>query len=213
MSGSRELRRKLYNLFDPDVCRNDLYVSLDEARGSQSVIDKLADNILLSDEATSQLLAGHRGSGKSTELIRLKDQLKTGDDKYFVVLFDIVGKKDVDPQDVEFPEVLIAIISHLASDIHQALSIRLGDGYFKGLFDDIRGILGSTVDFSKIELDAGFVKLTGALSTNPDLRRALRKKMDPIAINGLMLLIVLLMTLLGPLSKTGTRVWLLSLMD
>ncbi len=43
MSDDKDLRKKLYNIFDPDVCRNDLYVSLDEARGSHSVVDELAE--------------------------------------------------------------------------------------------------------------------------------------------------------------------------
>ncbi len=181
MSDNIELRKKLYNLFDPDTCRDDLYVSLDEARGSQSVINELANTINLSDKPVYQLLAGHRGSGKSTELIRLKDKLKTGEDKYFVVSFDIVGERDIDPRDVEFSEVLIAIISHLANDIKEAFNEELADTYFKQLFKGINDTLKKTVDFSSIELSAGFVKLSAALSTNPDLRKKLRGKMASIA--------------------------------
>ncbi|MBW8017155.1 MAG: hypothetical protein FVQ82_13295 [Planctomycetes bacterium] len=181
MSNDRELRKKLYNIFDPDICRNDLYVSLDEARGNQSVINELANTIYLSDKPVYQLLAGHRGSGKSTELSLLKNKLKSGTDKYFVVSFDIVGERDIDPQDVEFSEVLIAIISHLANDIKGAFGKELADTYFKRLFKDLGAILSSEVDFSKVDISAGFIKLSGALSKNPDLRGKLRGKMAPIA--------------------------------
>ncbi len=50
------------------------------------------------------LLAGHRGCGKSTELIRLSDELK---DDFFVVYFSVEGELDID--DLQCEDVLVAI--------------------------------------------------------------------------------------------------------
>ncbi|MEA1895169.1 MAG: hypothetical protein U9N36_08225 [Euryarchaeota archaeon] len=50
------------------------------------------------------LLAGHSGCGKSTELIRLSDELK---DDFFVVYFSVEGELDID--DLQCEDVLVAI--------------------------------------------------------------------------------------------------------
>ncbi len=181
MKDTKELQKKLYRLFDPDVCQDNLYVSLDKARGSQNVIKDLANKIYLSEKPTYQLLAGHRGSGKSTELIRLKNELKNGDEKYFVVSFDIVDAGNIEPQDVEFSEVLLAIISHLAQEIKKAFKHDIKDTYLKELLKDIKNIMVSEIDFTEIDLSIGFAKLSGALSKNPELRKNLRKSVSPKA--------------------------------
>ena len=52
------------------------------------------------------LVAGHRGSGKSTELLRLRRKLQN--DGYLVVLFD--STKDVDLDDADYADVLLALL-------------------------------------------------------------------------------------------------------
>lgn len=177
----KELKKKLYELFDPDSNECKFYTPLDEARGSQGLVTKLADNICMTDKPVCQLLAGHRGSGKSTELFRLKKELQEGENKYFVILFDAVANRNIDPLDVDFPEVLIAIITNLSDNLKKRLNIDLDPTYLKSLFEGIGKSLTSTVDFSKVELNTGLLKLSGALTKTPDLRKELRKKMAPIA--------------------------------
>ena len=48
-----------------------------------------------SDKPTFQLLAGHIGSGKSTELRRVQKELETGDDRFFTVFCQVL--EDIDP--------------------------------------------------------------------------------------------------------------------
>lgn len=175
-----DLKKRLYNLFDPDPCEAELYVSLDEARGSAGLVERLADDIRLSDNSVCKLLAGHRGSGKSTELLRLKQELEGGEEKHFVVLFDAVKDRNIDPLDADFPELLIAVIAHLADDLRKHLDTNLKPGYLKRLFGDIGSILTSTVDFSSVELSAGLIKLSGALTKNADLRRVLRGEIGEV---------------------------------
>jgi len=61
--------KKIYRAFDPAPLlgdQSDLYVPLDDVRGSSSLVPRLTKPIRLSDKATFQLLAGHIGSGKSS---------------------------------------------------------------------------------------------------------------------------------------------------
>ncbi len=176
-----DLKKTLYNLFDPEPCKEEFYVPLDEVRGSSGLVEQLADGIRLSDKPVYKLLAGHRGSGKSTELIRLQKKLEEGKDKYFVVLFDAVKERNLDPLDVDFPEVLIAITTHLSNQIKERLNINLTSPYLSRLFKDLKDISTAFVDFSQISLNTGLLKLSGTLTKNPNIRQKLREKITPIS--------------------------------
>jgi hypothetical protein len=66
-----DLLKPIYAAFTPAPLhkgQDDLYVDLDSVRGDSSVIDRMKLKILLSDEPSCQVITGHRGSGKSTEL-------------------------------------------------------------------------------------------------------------------------------------------------
>ncbi|MEQ8383890.1 MAG: hypothetical protein RH949_16175 [Coleofasciculus sp. A1-SPW-01] len=54
----------------------------EEVRGDCDILIELGRSILLSDRVTCNLYAGHRGAGKSTELLRLKADLE--EQKYYV---------------------------------------------------------------------------------------------------------------------------------
>ena len=176
-----DLKKTLYNLFDPEPCKEEFYVPLDEVRGSSGLVEQLADGIRLSDKPVYKLLAGHRGSGKSTELIRLQKKLEEGKDKYFVVLFDAVKERNLDPLDVDFPEVLIAITTHLSNQIKERLNVDLTSPYLSQLFKDLEEVLTSTVDFSQISLNTGLLNLSGTLTKNPNIRKKLRERIAPIS--------------------------------
>ena len=80
---------RAYKAFDPaplSAADSNLYVDLEPARGEGDVVNRLAKRIRGSaDEPTCQLLAGHHGSGKSTELRRLQGLLERGTPPIFVV--------------------------------------------------------------------------------------------------------------------------------
>lgn len=172
-----DLRKKLYNLFDPSPCKRELYVSLDEVRGTTGLVKRLADDIRLSDGFVCKLLAGHTGSGKSTELLRLQRDLECGENRYLVVLFDAV-KRNIDPLDVDFPDVLLSIISNLTEQLNEREGINLDPGYIKNLLSNIKDLLGARIDFTNFELNAGLLKLSGSIKENPSFRMKLRSKIS-----------------------------------
>ena len=172
--------KRIYQVFDPaplTADETDLYVDLDEVRGSSGLVNKLAKTIRLSGKPTCQLLAGHRGSGKSTELQRLQGKLESGPEKFFTVFCEIL--EDIEPNDVDFPDVLIAIIRQMAEQFQKRLEIRLKPGYFKQRWEEIKNLLGSDVDFTKAELGVGLAKFSAAIKSSPNTRIEIRKNLEP----------------------------------
>ena len=181
-----ETLAKVYRIFDPapllakDV---DLYVNLDEVRGGEGIVNKLDRTIRLSDRATCQLLAGHRGSGKSTELRRLQRSLETGDHRAFVVFCK--ADDDIDRNDVDFPDVLIAIVRQMAVQLRERAEIKLKPGYFKDRWERVKHLLGPDVSFEKLTLDAGLLKIAGAIKGSPEAREKIRQSLEPDTTNWL----------------------------
>ena len=175
-----DVLERVYRVFDPaplEADQDDLYVDLDEVRGEAGLVNRLATRIRLSEQRTCQLLAGHHGSGKSTELKRLQRELENGDKRFFVVFCE--ARSDLDLNDVDFPEVLIAIVHQLAKQLKERAQIKLEPGYFKGRWEGLKTLLGSEVDFEGLELDAGMVKIAGVIKSSPDARAKIRKAMEP----------------------------------
>jgi len=172
--------KRIYQVFDPaplTADETDLYVDLDKVRGSSGLVNKLAQTIRLSGKPTCQLLAGHRGSGKSTELQRLQGKLEIGPEKFFTVFCEIL--EDIEPNDVDFPDVLIAIIRQMADQFHKRLKISLKPGYFKQRWEEIKNLLGSDVDFTTVELGVGLANFSAAIKSSPNTRLEIRKNLEP----------------------------------
>jgi energy-coupling factor transporter ATP-binding protein EcfA2 len=176
--------KRIYQVFDPSPLsaeQTDLYVNLDTVRGSSGLVDRLAQNVRLAAAPTCQLLAGHHGSGKSTELRRLQRKLQNDEDKFFAVLCDM--KEDMDPNDVDFPDVLVGIIRQTAVQLRERLSIELKPGYFKQRWEEVKSILGREVDLSAIDLDVGLAKFSAVIKDSPDTRVEIRKRLEPHTSN------------------------------
>jgi hypothetical protein len=181
------IEKRLYRIFDPAPLRPDhdnLYIELDNVRGDADIVNRLASRIRFSDKPTCQILAGHRGSGKSTELYRLQHHLQTTDQeghRYFVVFCEC--DDDIDRNDVDFPEVLLAIVRQTAKQLRDREGIHLDPGYFKDCLQRIKSLLTSEIQLEGFELDTGLLKLSGAIKGSPDGRKKIREKLEPDTSN------------------------------
>ena len=118
---SQDLITNLYNAFDPFQplpAGDAAYVDLRSVRGDANILRDLGNKIIRSPERnTCQLYAGHRGAGKSTELLRLQADLnKKG---CFVVYF-AADQDDLDPEDTQYTDVLIACTRRLLEQLKNA---------------------------------------------------------------------------------------------
>ena len=109
---SEELITKIVNEFDPisPLQPNDRrYVECSDERGSVDLFKSLAKSIRRSKKRTCQLLSGHRGCGKTTELYRTREQWQllhkvaetkhiTEADEYSLLLenFSVLEYRDID---------------------------------------------------------------------------------------------------------------------
>jgi len=177
---SQEKLKEIYRVFDPEPLsagEESLYVDLDSVRGSSGLVRELTQKIRLSANPTCQLLAGHRGSGKSTELRQVQKKLESGNEKFFSVFCEV--NQDLDPNDVDFPDVLIAIVRQIAERFHKKLKIKLKPGYFKQRWGELKGVLGAKVTLEQLELDAGLAKFSAAIKSSPNIREEIRKALEP----------------------------------
>jgi hypothetical protein len=168
--------KKIYQAFDPsplEANETDLYVDLDEVRGSTGLVKKLAQTIKLSETTTTQLLAGHIGSGKSTELRLLQKQLQ--DDGYFVVFCQIL--EDIDERDADFPDVLLSMMRQMARQFKERAKIELKPGYFQQRFEEVNELFTSKVDLTN--LINGLFNLSSAIKSSPDTRKKIREIFEP----------------------------------
>lgn len=174
-----ELER-IYQAFDPAPLEADqvsLYVDLDFVRGASGTVDALAQRIRLSNSPTCQIITGHRGSGKTTELKRLQHGLESGDKKFFVVFCE--ADEDIDRNDIDFPDVLVAIMRQLAGQLKERVGIELKAGYFRDRFERVKHLLGSSVDIESLVLEAGMRQLSASIKSSPDARLEIRKLLEP----------------------------------
>ncbi len=90
------------------------YIDFSSVRGGE-IIQKLKNRIvkLSPDSPTCSLFTGHIGCGKSTELLRLKDELEH--EGFHVVYFE--SSKDLEMADVDIIDVLLVIARRISQSL------------------------------------------------------------------------------------------------
>ena len=178
---TEKLLKDLYNAFNPSSplpAGDPQYVDCGEVRGDDNITLDLGLNIERSEPMTCQLYAGHRGAGKSTELLRLQQHLKNKG--YFVVYF-AADAEDINPEDTEYTDILLACTRHLLEAIKEADSKPLLN-WMKDRWDDLKDLGLTEISFEKLSLEAQisqFAKLTANVRTQPSLRHKIREKVEP----------------------------------
>lgn len=161
-----------------------LRVELDEERSAEDGIAiEIVRKVQYAQRPTHHVVAGHRGSGKSTELLRAQDMLQRGDPRCFTVYADL--SRDVDYNDVDLLDVLVALVRHLATDVADRLGVELRAGYFRDRAAQLWKLLTSEVIPEKIEVAALAAKFAVAIKASPNVRAELRKAFEPDAGNWL----------------------------
>lgn len=180
MPENEQLLKKLYNAFQPFYplpAGDPAYVDCREVRGDGDILIDLGRNIQYSEENTCQLYAGHRGAGKSTELLRLKKDLE--DKGYFVVYF-AADEQDINPEDTAYTDILLACTRHLLETLKDANPKPLLD-WLGERWDDLKDLANTEISFDSLtpELQiTQYAKLTANIRTQPSLRRQIRDKVD-----------------------------------
>ncbi|MFN9400718.1 MAG: ATP-binding protein [Dolichospermum sp.] len=173
--------KRLYNAFDPFQplpVGDSAYVDCNAVRGDGDILQAVGTEILLSDRKTCQLYAGHRGAGKSTELLRLQKYL---DERGFFVVYFAAEEEDIDPEDVQYTDILLACTKNILAafknlDSQPVLS------WLKERWEDLKDLLQTKISFEELSLEAQvsqFAKITTKMRSEPGERRKIRDKINP----------------------------------
>lgn len=158
-------------------------VDFDDVRGEENVVNLYARSLRRSTQkrADFKLFTGHRGVGKTSELLRLKALLEkpSGYRKGFLVVFFDVGD-GLDINDLDFPDLLVFIAAQLLKQLDErsipgfdAVTSRL-----KRVWGEISAMLSSEVALTGVEVDMGFAKLGVELRNRPTSRAKLRAAIE-----------------------------------
>lgn len=150
---------------------------LSGARGGSNRIKRIEECIrdARAGHYRLQLLSGHIGSGKTTELRWLAGELqKAKEDRVFHAIF-IDVEQYLDARDVQIPELLTAIVSALVDDPVLAPHLRVSATAKKIWNEVVRWFkqIGISVDG---EIPLGVAKLKASFKTSPGLQERYREE-------------------------------------
>ena len=168
------------------------YINLTQVRG-KDVVDSLFTGISWSDRFMTQLITGHRGCGKSTELLRLRAQLEEAG--YVVLYFE--ADDDLDLNDLEYTDLLLTIARRVISDL-QLQEIRLRPELLREIEAWFSETLYTREERREVERDLGtearlglglpeglplvaylMARVTSQIKTGRAVKTEIRRKLDP----------------------------------
>jgi hypothetical protein len=177
------------------------YVNCTDVRGDEDTVSQMFKTISYSDAHTHQLFTGHRGCGKSTELLRLQQRLEG--DGFYVVYFAV--DEDLDPNDLIYTDLLLSIARRVVAQTSKD-KIDLGDAlntvqtwfaevvYEEDEWEKVEQELKNEAEIG-LGLPKGLpfvarvlTRLTGQIKTGDEVKKKIRQKLDnriPQLISGL----------------------------
>jgi nucleoside-triphosphatase THEP1 len=179
MATDFEILRSIYNAFDPFralPAGDPVYVDCSDVRGEENILVDVGRQITYADRITHQLYTGHRGAGKSTELLRLQNELqKQG---YYVAYF-AAERDDIDPEDVQYTDILLACTRNLLAQLKGDQTRILK--WWQERTTELANVMQSNVGFEETTASADllFGKLTTTLKISPTTRAEIRKIVEP----------------------------------
>ena len=169
------------------------YVDCTPVRGNEDVVTQIFNAITWSDVHVAQLFTGHRGSGKSTELLRLQARLEEAN--YVVLYFE--ADDDLDLNDLEYTDLLLTIARRVASDL-KPKSIDLPEDLLKSVADWFSETLYTEEQRREVDRELAaeaklglglpetlplvarlLARVTGQIKTGRAIKTEIRRRLDP----------------------------------
>ncbi|MBU7586054.1 MAG: ATP-binding protein [Nostoc sp. TH1S01] len=182
MVHSPDLLADLYNAFNPfePLPANDTrYVDCQDVRGDADILNELGNRIKLASTNTCQLYTGHKGAGKSTELLRLKKYLEN---RQVYVVYFAADEEDIDSEDTQYTDILLACTRRLLKDLDKIANPSPILDWLKNCWQDLKDLVQMPLEFENMSVEmqlSQFAKLTANLRAVPQLRQQIRQKINP----------------------------------
>jgi hypothetical protein len=175
-----DLLDEMYNAFTPTPLQpgDPAYVDCRAVRGDEDVVEDLGRTVRRSHDFTYQLYSGYRGSGKTTELLRLKKDLE---ERGHVVVYFAADEEDISVQDAQYTDILLACTRHLLKKLREANSTPILN-WLKGRLHDLKDVMLTEINIDQITLEVGlkeFAKIAAAVRTEPGQRQKIRERLEP----------------------------------
>lgn len=175
-----ELLDFMYNEFTPTPLQPDdpAYVDCRAVRGDEDVLKDLGRKVTRSKAYTYQLYSGYRGSGKTTELLRLGKALE---DKGHIVVYFAADEEDLSVQDAQYTDILLACTRHLLRSLDSANPDPILK-WLKARLNELQDVMQTKINVDKLSLDVGlkeFAKITAAVRSEPGQRQKIRERLEP----------------------------------
>jgi AAA ATPase domain len=180
MVSNPSLLADITNAFNPYTALEpgDLfYVDCHAVRGNDNILRELGRNIERSRNTTCQIYTGHRGVGKSTELLRLRADLQQKG--YRVVYFS--ADSDIDEEDAQYTDVLLACTRRILEDLKDQANPSPLINWLKSRWQSLKDTALTEIRFEELKIEQQislFAKLTATLRAIPTTRQKIREQVD-----------------------------------
>lgn len=155
----------------------DRYVDWQKLVRADDMKSNLARGLALSGRVPAcRMVTGHRGVGKTTELLRVQYQLQEGlvdQVKRFVCFLE--AERWLDLGDVRSEDVVFQIAWQVVEELKERAGFEFGWQRFEQRLREFGEILNATVELSEAKVSVGPVDLKAAIKDNPLVRAELRK--------------------------------------
>ncbi|MEP0835419.1 ATP-binding protein [Microcoleus sp. AS-A8] len=154
-----------------------------DVRGDEDVVEDLGKRMRRSERVTCQLYSGHRGAGKSTELLRLKQYLEQ--QKFYVVYF-AADEEDIQSEDAQYTDILLACTRHLLDELNKSANPAPLLNWVKKRCQELKDLALMEISFEGMSVEgqiAQFAKLTANLRAEPTMRQQIREKVNPHTVS------------------------------
>lgn len=149
------------------------YIDFSSVRFGETINEIERTIINPTNETTCQVLTGHIGCGKSTELLRLKWKLER--EGFHVIYLD--ASEDLDLMDIDGRDLLLAIARQITTSL-ESLSISFASESFAALFAKLVKNLSEIEIATQLGVAAGTSRITSSLKLSPSSRQQFRQYLE-----------------------------------
>ncbi|WP_287128147.1 AAA family ATPase [Candidatus Cyanaurora vandensis] len=180
VQSSEELLARIQSNFEPQPlpAGDPLYVDCTEVRGDVDICLEFRRSITRATKTQCRLYTGHRGAGKSTELLRLCKKFE--DEEFFVVYFN-ADDADLNTEDTEYSDILLACTRHLLEELEDYANPNPVIDWLKSRWTALQDLGLSEVELDKMGAEVSistFAKLTASVRQVPNVRQKIRQEVD-----------------------------------
>lgn len=165
--------KKFYNALqdEPLSPESPFYVPYLEEDANDDYISFLAAEILFSEAAGVNLLSGQRGTGKSTQLLRLRKELE--EQGCIVFLSDMREYMHMTSR-VEITDFFLSIMGALADDVEEDYGKNILEERY---WDRMVRFLKTEVQIDEITLSGGGAEIKASLKNDAGFRKQIQERM------------------------------------